>query len=202
VTPEVRVAVQGSNAEEREGIVEVTTSNHGDVRASLFTAQLIYCFVTEDQWRLRESNLDVLRANQNCNEESVFFRNAEIDAQTTQTYAVPWKAPLDRSLTILAVQSYYVREDRMRLDGTSHEQESAAGCSGNVTTYRLQPDTRFKGVVQPTRLLTYDADTFYLGFEGGRLCDVEQDADLMLRLGVRIITVRRSEWLADDSPQN
>jgi hypothetical protein len=192
------VAVQAVDAAERRGIIEVTTANLGDVRASLFRAQLVHCFVTEDQFGLSRADLGSLRANGDCAEEPVFFRNAQIDAKTTQTWATVWRAPRDRSLAILAVESYYVRGDRMRLEDATREQDAAPGCQGAVTTYRLQPDTRFKGVVQPARLLTYDQASFYLGYEGAGLCDAENDRELVSELGVRFITVRRSDWLGDE----
>jgi len=199
VTPEVHVVAQRVDDDERLGVFDVTLANNGDVRASLLTSMLTYCFVTEDDWELEELVPAELRADDgNCASASVVIRGAQVDAHTTQTYSIPWMAPRDRSSAIVALESYDVREDRVRLEDTPEDRAAGEGCQGRVTTYRLQPDTRFEGVVQPTRLLTYDANTFHLGYEDAPLpCDVRSDSELLTELGVRITTIRRSDWLTD-----
>ncbi|WP_448638335.1 hypothetical protein [Geodermatophilus sp. URMC 63] len=203
VTPEVRVVVQTVNAEERKGIVEITLANPGDVRASLFTSQLIYCFTTEDDW-LEVGNLsdDALLTNEYCSYLQVLPRNSHVDANTTQTYSVPWRASTDRSFSLVVMRSYYAREDRIRLTGTPNERSGAAGCHGHVTTYRLETDTRFKGLVQPARLLTFDERNFFLSYEGAPLCEAESDDELKAELGLRTIIINRGDWLTDDSQQD
>lgn len=90
----------------------------------------------------------------------------------------------------------------MRLEGRPTEREGVAGCQGHVTVYRLQPDTRIKGAVQPARLLAYDDNDFYLSYEGAPLCAAETNSELRTELGIRSITVHRGDWLTDESQQN
>ncbi|MGY1984742.1 hypothetical protein ACI792_00780 [Blastococcus sp. SYSU DS0669] len=203
VTPEVRVVVQRLDPEERLGTVEVTLDNSGDVRASLFTSQVVFCFSAENDWRkFHELTMAQLRADEDCAYAQVVSRNADLDAQTTQTYSIPWRAPASKSFAIVWMISEYVREDRMRLVEEALERDSAPGCLGNVTVFRLQPDTRFKGVVQPTRLLTFDREEFYLSYEGAPLCATETNQELRTELGVRRISVYRGDWLTDPPGQD
>jgi hypothetical protein len=202
VTPEVQIVVQEVDAAERHGVFEVSLANPGDVRASLFTSELVYCFVPEADWKMWASTHDDLMGNPECTYVSVVGENSHVDPQTTQEFSIPWTAPQDRSFATLNLQSFYVREDRLRPENTSETQASAAGCQGQVTTYGLQPDTRFKAVVQPSRLLSYDEVGFHLTYEGTSLCATESHRELLTRLGARFISVYRSAWLTDEPPRD
>jgi hypothetical protein len=199
LTPAVHVSVQRIDAEERQGVIEVALENRGDVRVSLFTTSLIYCFVTEDDWDIRTLPTPDLLANENCTHERVVRRFAWVAPDTTETYSIPWRASADKSLGMVRVISSYVREDRVRLSGTPSEQDSGEGCQGPVTTYRLQPDTRFKGLVQPTRLLTFDEDGWQFAYAGAPLCEAESSSKLATELGTVTADIRRHDWLPDDS---
>jgi hypothetical protein len=198
VTPHIHVATQRADAEASHGVIEITLANPADVRASLFSSQIIYCFVTAQRWEEIDGlRNDDLLDNENCRYDQLLVRNAHVDAGTTQIYAIPWRVPADRSFATVVMRSQYAREDRVRFAGTPTHQESAQGCQGPVTVHRLETDTRFRGVVQPARRLTFDDDSFYLSYEGAPLCTAKEDDELQAELGVRSISIRRGDWLAD-----
>jgi hypothetical protein len=203
VTPQVRVVTQQMDAEASHGTIEIALSNPADVRASLFTSQYIHCFVAEEHWQEMRGRpiVDLLDDDENCRYGQLVDRNAHVDAGTTQTYAVSWRVSADRTFATVVMRSSYAREDRVRFAGVPIHRESGEGCQGSVTIYRLETDTRFRGVVQPARRLTFDSNDFHLSYEGSPLCGAREHEELGEELGVRTILIYRYDWLPDTPRQ-
>lgn len=198
VTPQIQIVTQRVDAEANHGTFEFKLENPSDVRASLFVSQYIYCFVTAQQWEeiASSSNDELLHNEEDCDYGQLLFSNAHVDAGTTQTYSIPWRVSADRTFVAVVMRTEYAREDRVRFAGTPSHQESGEGCQGAVTIHRLEHDTRFEGVVQPARRLTFDSSDFHLSHEGAPLCTAKEDAELQAELDVRFLDIRRNDWLA------
>lgn len=191
---EPRVIVQSADGGRIRGVVENAIHNKSDVAAIVLASGLRICF--------RGS---ITEAERGCIASRPIDDRSIVDAKGTTTYRIPFEAtPPNNAIIALHATIWYARADRLRINYDSAEEprtEKYDRCSGKVTTYRLRPDSRLKGLVQQDRLLVYDevSDeegsqvTFFLTTPGRPLCAAPRY--IQDQLGVRSFWIGSQEWL-------
>jgi hypothetical protein len=195
-----RVTVQHADAEDRFLVVEVQLRNNGDADTLVLAAEVIVCFRPSTN-QLLTYDTSTLYGDGGCRTSNIVDRLSQVDAKTSVTYHQSVIAPRDLPRVQLVARVWYARADRMRVDESSKTgPELKVGCLGEVMTYRIRDDARFKGVAQRERILVYDEgsgperNAFYLTTKGAPPC-AKPRYDIAENLGTAYLRVNREDWL-------
>lgn len=212
VGAKVRVTGQVVEGRGARGIVEVDIRNSGHVTALVLASELIICFRSEPTDFLGQ---DELYADPACITHVIFEALSDLDSRSTWTIRRTFsKSPSESDKAYRLVQAvvllWHARGDRLRVDVNSRlDLPNEPDCRpGELARYDVEPESRYKGVVQTQRRLLY-LDTreggdryFALGTKGEPSCDSNEGLPKDSRyeidqyVGLTTLRLNHEDWLS------
>jgi hypothetical protein len=180
-------AFQDADGESLRGVIEVAVRNNGDVGALVLASRVMTCF--RSPYDPKDSD---------CVDSVILDELSQIGAKSTLIHHLGFRQPATRPLVRLDATVWYARTDRLRVarKKSAHDRHC-----GPVTTYDLQDEARFKGVVQRDRRLVYAGDQSQAGYKAIYLTTAGEPPCEQSRyriddyVGAAYVRVHREDWL-------
>jgi hypothetical protein len=202
---EPAVEVQGRTADDLFVKVDLKLTNNSVGRVRVIHSAVDICRWSPDEPLIYEPN-ELLAMPQRCTRWRTFAPRSWVDANASLTGSKTLKVPISSPRLEIIARVAYARGDRLQIASESEtaeelpDSEGPGGKCANASFYRVEPDSRARGLAQQEKYLGY-ADRrgeggqayFLVGGRPNRCRD--SDPALIDYYGVTELSVVTETWL-------